>query len=111
MPLRFHYITDWQTNNSAHIHHDAHSKGGNMKSLTRRVFAPAVLLGLLACAGLAQAQTQGVSKNEIVLGSIQDLSGPIAGFGKQARNGLIMRTEEINEAGGVQGRKLKLLVE
>ncbi len=82
-----------------------------MKSLTRRVFAPAVLLSLLACAGLAQAQTQGVSKNEIVLGSIQDLSGPIAGFGKQARNGLIMRTEEINEAGGVQGRKLKLLVE
>ena len=82
-----------------------------MKTLKRRIFAPAALLGLLACAGLAQAQTQGVSKNEIVLGSIQDLSGPIAGFGKQARNGLIMRVEEINEAGGVQGRKIKLLVE
>lgn len=82
-----------------------------MKTLTRRILTPAALLGLLACTGLAQAQTQGVSKNEIVLGSIQDLSGPIAGFGKQARNGLIMRVEEINEAGGVQGRKIKLLVE
>ena len=30
----------------------------------------------------ALAQSQGVSKTEITLGSIQDLSGPIAGFGK-----------------------------
>ncbi len=51
-------------------------------------------LKLLAalCAGLlvplAQAQTsQGVNKGEIVVGSIQDLSGPIAGFGKQVRQG------------------------
>lgn len=82
-----------------------------MTSLQRRILAPAALLGLFACAGLAQAQTQGVSKNEIVLGTIQDLSGPIAGFGKQARNGLQMRVEELNEAGGVNGRKIKLRVE
>jgi len=30
-------------------------------------------------AGPAMAQTQGVSKTEIVVGSIQDLSGPLAG--------------------------------
>ena len=39
-------------------------------------------------AGSAMAQTQGVSKNELVLGSIQDLSGPLAGFGKQVRLGI-----------------------
>ena len=33
--------------------------------------------------GYAGAQTQGVSKNEIVIGSIQDLSGPLAALGKQ----------------------------
>ncbi|MGB7479821.1 MAG: ABC transporter substrate-binding protein [Burkholderiaceae bacterium] len=82
-----------------------------MKPLKHRILVPAVLAGLLAGAGVAHAQTQGVTKNEIVLGSIQDLSGPIAGFGKQARNGLIMRVEEINEAGGVHGRKIKLRVE
>ncbi len=38
-------------------------------------------------AGAAMAQTQGVSKTEITLGSIQDLSGPLAGFGKQVRLG------------------------
>ena len=54
---------------------------------------------------------QGVSKNEILLGSIQDLSGPIAGFGKQARAGMMLRVEEINEQGGINGRKLRLIVE
>jgi branched-chain amino acid transport system substrate-binding protein len=61
--------------------------------------------------GAALAQTQGVSKNEIVLGSIQDLSGPIAAFGKQVRNGMMLRADEANEQGGVNGRKIRLLVE
>ena len=67
-------------------------------------------LALAAPAALAQA-TQGVSKDEIVVGSIQDLSGPIAGFGKQVRLGMIMRVDEANELGGVNGRKLRLVVE
>ena len=61
--------------------------------------------------GTAMAQTQGVSKDEIVIGSIQDLSGPIAGFGKQVRMGMLLRVDEINEQGGINGRKIKLLVE
>ena len=65
----------------------------------------------LAAAGAIAAEQQGVSKNEIVIGSIQDLSGPIAGFGKQVRLGMMLRVDEINEQGGINGRKLKLLVE
>ncbi len=65
---------------------------------------------LLATSG-AWAQSQGVSKDEILVGSIQDLSGPLAGFGKQIRLGMNLRVDEINEQGGVNGRKLKLLVE
>ena len=64
---------------------------------------------LLATAGFAQSQ--GVSKTEITLGSIQDLSGPLAGFGKQVRLGMMLRVDEINEQGGVNGRKLKLTIE
>ncbi len=79
--------------------------------MNRRVpAAMAVAAALALGAGAAQAQ-QGVSKNEIVVGSIQDLSGPIAGFGKQVRMGMMLRTDEINEQGGVNGRKIKLLVE
>jgi branched-chain amino acid transport system substrate-binding protein len=59
----------------------------------------------------AQAQQQGVSKNEIVIGTIQDLSGPIAAFGKQIRNGMQLRIDELNEQNGVAGRKIKLIVE
>lgn len=69
------------------------------------------LIALALAAATAQAQTQGVSKGEIVLGSIQDLSGPIAGFGKQVRLGMLLRVAEVNEQGGVNGRKLKLLIE
>jgi len=66
---------------------------------------------LALSAGTALAQSQGVSKNELVLGSIQDLSGPIAGFGKQVRLGMMLRADEINEQGGINGRKVRLIVE
>lgn len=68
------------------------------------------LAAALACSAAA-AQQQGVTKGEILIGTIQDLSGPIAAFGKQARMGMQLRVDEINEQGGIHGRKLKLAVE
>ncbi len=59
----------------------------------------------------AAAQSQGVSKTEIIIGTILDQSGPLAGFGKQSRLGMQLRVDEVNEQGGINGRKLKLLVE
>jgi len=69
------------------------------------------ILGLCLGMGMAQAQQQGVTKSEILIGTIQDLSGPIAGYGKQARNGMQLRVDEANEQGGIYERKLKLVVE
>ena len=66
-----------------------------------------ITLGLFAAtfvASLAMAQNQGISKTEIVIGTIQDLSGPIAAFGKQSRNGIQMRVDEVNEKNGINGR-------
>ena len=57
------------------------------------------LAALVPALATAQNSNQGVSKQEIVLGSIQDLSGPIAGFGKQVRLGMMLRVDEINEQG------------
>lgn len=76
----------------------------------KHLFAAAAVLAVLA-APAAAAEQQGVTKNEIVVGSIQDLSGPIAGFGKQVRLGMLLRVDEINEQGGINGRKLRLIVE
>ena len=63
-------------------------------------------------ASLAGAQQQGVSKNEILIGTIQDMSGPLAGYGKQAKAGMQLRIDELNEQqGSVHGRKLRLIAE
>ena len=71
-----------------------------------------VLTAALAFAsGAAPAQTQGVTKDEILIGTLQDLSGPIAAFGKSARNGMQLRADEANEQGGINGRKIKLIAE
>jgi branched-chain amino acid transport system substrate-binding protein len=73
--------------------------------------ATLAVLALGATLASAQNSNQGVSKTEITLGSIQDLSGPIAGFGKQVRLGMLLRVDELNEQGGINGRKVKLIVE
>jgi branched-chain amino acid transport system substrate-binding protein len=70
------------------------------------------LLTCLALIGSAPARAEdGVTDKEIVVGSHQDLSGPIAGWGLQVKLGLEMKAREINEAGGIFGRKIRLVIE
>jgi branched-chain amino acid transport system substrate-binding protein len=72
-----------------------------------------LLLGaaaLVSVAGAASAD-QGVSSDEIVLGSHQPLSGPVAVWGVPVTNGMRMRVDEVNAEGGVHGRKINLVVE
>lgn len=66
---------------------------------------------LLSAATLAMAQNKGVTDTEIVLGLVTDLSGPIANYGKESRNGMNLAVDEINAKGGIQGRKIRLVVE
>ena len=73
-------------------------------------FAALALTLSATSAALAQAQ-QGVTKDTITLGTILDLSGPIAGYGKHVRMGMMLRVDEANEQGGVEGRKLVLKIE
>ena len=73
-----------------------------------------VLVGVLALAGAAMAQrveTRGVTPAEIVLGMHTDLSGPAATYGVSSSNAVKMRFDEINEKGGLHGRKIKLIIE
>ena len=77
----------------------------------RWILATAAAAAAATLSPLAHAQGQGVTKDEIVVGTIQDLSGPLAGYGKQIRLGMNLRIDELNEQGGVHGRKIKLLVE
>ncbi|VTU45508.1 Leucine-, isoleucine-, valine-, threonine-, and alanine-binding protein precursor (plasmid) [Variovorax sp. SRS16] len=80
-------------------------------ALSRRAFS-ALALATTLLSPLAFAQeVQGISKDEILLGSVQDLSGPLVAVSKPLMGGMTMRIEEINAAGGIHGRKLKLLIE
>ena len=75
----------------------------------------ALAAAVVAIAGPAFAQTkvtnQGISDTEIVIGTHQDLSGPIKGWGVSVANGMKYAVDEINTAGGINGRKFKLIVE
>ena len=76
-----------------------------MKLFKRIFFAAATGVALsLAHAG-------GVTDTEIVVGSHIDLSGPVAAGMPMLRNAMQMRLDEANSAGGVNGRKFKLIIE
>jgi branched-chain amino acid transport system substrate-binding protein len=76
-----------------------------------RIAALAAILATATVAGGASAQTRGVTANEIVLGMHTDLSGVAATYGVSSSNAVKMRFEEINAQGGVNGRKIKVIVE
>ena len=80
----------------------------------KMVLGAGLLVGVLALAGAAMAQrteTRGVTPTEIVLGMHTDLSGPAATYGVSSSNAVKMRFDEINEKGGIHGRKIKLIIE
>src|SRR5882724_4292054 len=79
----------------------------------RKLLAVSVLVGAVALAGVAVAQkeTRGVSKTEIILGMHTDLSGPAATYGVSSSNAVKMRFDDVNEKGGIAGRKIKLIIE
>lgn len=82
-----------------------------LRAIDRRRF----LLSAAAVAAPAVLSRPGhaatVGANEIVIGTHLPLSGPGAVVATSVRNGLQMRVDEANEAGGLNGRKLRLVVE
>ncbi len=72
--------------------------------------ALAIAAATLTMGGAALAQ-QGVTKDEVVIGSVNDLSGIFAAVGVPAVNGANLKFDEVNAAGGIHGRKIKFVVE
>jgi branched-chain amino acid transport system substrate-binding protein len=71
-----------------------------------------IAAALLMPAGIASAQTQrGVTSTEILIGTITDLSGVTAVQGVNNSNAVRLAFEEVNEQGGINGRKIRYIVE
>jgi branched-chain amino acid transport system substrate-binding protein len=66
---------------------------------------------LAATATQASAETRGVTSTEITLGMHTDLSGVAATYGVSSSNGVKMRFDEIDAAGGINGRKINVIIE
>src|SRR5207302_1255738 len=48
---------------------------------------------------------------DILVGEFGSLTGPQATFGQSTHNGIMMAVDEVNAAGGINGRKIKVLTE
>ena len=68
-------------------------------------------LPLFASLSMLSSAPAVASDEDIVVGTISDLSGPIAMLGVPVRDGMLMRFDEVNAAGGVHGRRIRLAVE
>ena len=80
--------------------------------LSLRLFPAALFLLLLSLVPFRKASSQttpGVSDKEITIGSCSALEGPSQFLGTQTVAGAKAYFESVNEAGGVHGRKLRLL--
>ena len=79
--------------------------------MTRTTIGVAIAVAAVAAASSVSAQQRGVTATEVVFGMPTDLSGPAATYGVSSSNGVKMRFDEVNEAGGIEGRKLKVIIE
>ncbi len=73
------------------------------------VLLVALFLPLLSCGN--QTQEGGPDTTTIKIGYFGDLSGPTFNFGQSAKNGVLLAAAEINQAGGINGRKLDVVIE
>ncbi len=73
--------------------------------------AIAAVAGISVAVMAGAAGARGVSDKEVVLGTHTDLSGPAATWGVGSTNGIRLRFKEVNDEGGVNGRKIRFVVE
>jgi branched-chain amino acid transport system substrate-binding protein len=90
--------------------------------LGRRAWIGLTLAGLTALAGCGKkdevkkeeapgAAAKPQESGDILVGAYLSLSGEETQFGKDTQEGIDLATDEINQAGGVKGRKIKVLYE
>ncbi|MCY4608436.1 MAG: ABC transporter substrate-binding protein [bacterium] len=73
-------------------------------------FSSLMLMWLALAANPALAD-QGVSDDEVVIGSVSDLSGPFSAFGAPAVAAAQRHFDAVNAAGGIHGRTIRFVVE
>ncbi|WP_157016316.1 ABC transporter substrate-binding protein [Mesorhizobium xinjiangense] len=79
--------------------------------MKRKAMKSILAMGLAAGLASAAHATQGVTDTEVVIGSNGDLSGIFASFNVGAIKAAQQLFDEVNEKGGIHGRKIRFVVE
>lgn len=79
-----------------------------MKSVKVIVFLMVAMLFFGGCQSNNKEQS---SQEEIKIGALLSLHGANATQGNLAKNGLLLAVDKVNGAGGIQGKKIKLIIE
>src|SRR3981189_3669976 len=108
--------TIWKRRRIAGPHPSPNTGQQRRLEMSKSFKALGLAVGALALTDLpAAAQTkvtnEGISATEIIIGTHQDLSGPIKVWGVPVSNGMKIAAEGINAAGGIHGGKIKLILE
>ena len=81
-----------------------------MKRTLFALFLITTLLIGIACERRGN-ETNGVSTGQVIVGYYGDLSGRTSSFGQSTKNGVEMAADEINKAGGINGRTVQIITE
>ncbi|HYU99534.1 MAG TPA: ABC transporter substrate-binding protein [Pyrinomonadaceae bacterium] len=79
-----------------------------LKTYLILLIATALTALALSC---ASPQKSAVDHATVNIGFFGDLTGPTFNFGLSAKNGVLMAADEINQAGGINGRQIDIVIE
>ena len=85
-----------------------------MRNKVLILFAATLSMVLFGCppkSETAGGTGGGASGGDILVGEYGSLTGTEATFGQSTHNGIMMAADEINGAGGINGRKIKIITE
>jgi branched-chain amino acid transport system substrate-binding protein len=79
----------------------------------RKLVLPAIIVvTALVFSCTRQSNTNdAVDRSTIKIGYFGDLTGPTFNFGQSAINGVLMVADEVNQAGGIKGRRIDVVIE
>lgn len=80
------------------------------KKLLALLICTAVLFTIILAAGCSSKQTNQGNADTINIGAVLDISGPSSSLGIPERDTLQMLTDQLNANGGINGRKIKLVI-
>lgn len=79
------------------------------KQITACVLGLAMVASLAGCKDTASSAAGGGSGDTIKIGFIGPLSGTASSYGQSSQKGLLLLEDQINNAGGINGKKIKIV--